>query len=124
MSVFVAVGSLPESPLHHLREHLRAALGDRAIPPLPHLSLYYIDEEDKGERDATKRKLLSELRILESGSGEHSEVKLACFFDDIEGEQDPELIGGFDGEEIWLVRCEGHVTGWEVMEKIPLIPRL
>ena len=120
MSVFVAVHSPPDSPLHLLREHLRAALGGRAIPPLPHLSLYYIDEADKEAREYTARKLKSELRVLESGRGEDSAVKLACFYDDIEGEQDPELIEGFAGVEVWLVKCEGPVPDWEIMEKFPL----
>ncbi|RDX47033.1 hypothetical protein OH76DRAFT_1406418 [Lentinus brumalis] len=121
MSVFVAVHSSPGSPLENLREHLRASLGDAAVPPVAHLSLYYIDEADKGERENTARRLKSELRVLEGGRGEESEVKIACFYDDIEEEQDPELIDGFEGEEIWMVRCEGPVPDWEVVEKFVLV---
>ncbi len=44
------------------------------------------------------------------------------FYDDIEQEQDPELVDGFEGEEIWLaVRCEGPVPDWEVMERVVLV---
>lgn len=120
MSVYIAVHSSPGSPLEKLRDHLRASLGDAAVPPVAHLSLYYIDDAHKDERENTARRLKSELRILEGGRGEESEVKIACFYDDIEEEQDPELIDGFDGEEIWMVRCEGPVPGWEVMEKFVL----
>ena len=116
MSVYIAVHS-SGTPLETLREHLRASLGDAAVPPVAHLSLYYIDEADKEEREHTARRLKSELRILEGGRGEDSVVKIACFYDDVEEEQDPELIDGFDGEEIWLVKCEGPVSSWEVMEK-------
>ncbi|RPD67955.1 hypothetical protein L226DRAFT_555675 [Lentinus tigrinus ALCF2SS1-7] len=120
MSVFVAVHSAHGSPLETLREHLRASLGDAAVPPVAHLSLYYIDKADKGEREYVARRLKSELRVLEGGRGDESVVKIACFYDDIEEEQDPELIDGFDGEEIWLVRCKGPVPSWEVLQKFIL----
>ena len=120
MSVYIAVHSSSGTPLETLREHLRASLGDAAVPPVAHLSLYYIDEADKEEREYIARRLKSELRILEGGRGEDSVVKIACFYDDVEEEQDPELIDGFEGEEVWLVRCEGPVSSWEVMEKFAL----
>ncbi len=121
MSVFVAVHSSPGSPLENLREHLRASLGDAAVPPVAHLSLYCIDEADEEARENTARRLKSDLRVLEGGRGEESEVRIACFYDDIEQEQDPELVGGFEGEEIWPVRCEGPVPDWEVMERVVLV---
>ena len=120
MSVYIAVHSSYGTPLETLRENLRASLGDAAVPPVAHLSLYYIDEADKEEREHTARRLKSELRILEGGRGEDSVVKIACFYDGVEEEQDPELIDGFEGEEVWLVRCEGPVSSWEVMEKFTL----
>ncbi|KAI0672715.1 2',3'-cyclic-nucleotide 3'-phosphodiesterase [Trametes maxima] len=124
MSVYVAVRSAPGSPLETLREHLRAALGpgEGAVPPIAHLSLYYIDDEDAEERERTAETLRSELRVLESGTGEERAVRLACVDDEVEAEQVPEILEGFDGEEIWVVRCEGPVPEWEVLEKIPLTP--
>ncbi|KAI0723720.1 hypothetical protein C8T65DRAFT_627177 [Cerioporus squamosus] len=99
----------PGSPLETLREHLRASLGEGAVPPVAHLSLYYINDADKEERENTARRLKSELRVLEGGTRRRKRE-----------EQDPELIDGFMGEEVWMVRCEGPVPGWEVMEKIVL----
>ncbi|KAI0361867.1 hypothetical protein OH77DRAFT_1416045 [Trametes cingulata] len=120
MSVFVAVHSPPGSPLETLRDHLREKLGEQAVPPVAHLSLYYIDDADKEERERTAETLRSELRVLESGQGEERSVRLACVDDDVEGEQEPEILEGFDGEEIWVVKCEGPVPEWEVLEKINL----
>ncbi|KAI0707912.1 hypothetical protein C8Q76DRAFT_135194 [Earliella scabrosa] len=121
MSVFVAVHSQPGTRLETLREHLRATLGEGVVPPLAHMSLYYIDEADKEERERTAQRLRRELRVLEGGSGQDSFVKLACFDDDIGGEQNPEVIDGFEGEEIWLMNCDGPVLGWEVIERFPLM---
>ncbi|KAI0374664.1 hypothetical protein BV20DRAFT_383416 [Pilatotrama ljubarskyi] len=118
MSVYVAVHSPPGSPLETLREHLREKLGEQAVPPVAHLSLYYIDDADKEERERTAETLRSELRVLESGRGEARSVSLACVDDD--GEQEPEILDSFDGEEIWVVKCEGPVPEWEVIEKIEL----
>ncbi|KAI0748698.1 hypothetical protein C8Q80DRAFT_1173177 [Daedaleopsis nitida] len=121
MSVFLAVHSPSDSPLETLREHLRASLGARAVPPLAHLSLYYIDDADKEERERTAQALKSQLRVLQGGRDDESVVKIACYYDDIEEEQDPELIDGLEGEEIWLVKCDGPVPSWEVLEKFPLV---
>ncbi|KAI8982859.1 2',3'-cyclic-nucleotide 3'-phosphodiesterase [Trametes punicea] len=121
MSVYVAVHTPPGSPLKTLREHLRARLGSEAVPPVAHLSLYYIDDADEAERARTAETLRSELRVLESGRGEERVVRLACVDDDVEGEQEPEILDGFDGDEIWVVRCEGPVPEWEVLEKISLV---
>ncbi|KAI0636422.1 2',3'-cyclic-nucleotide 3'-phosphodiesterase [Trametes polyzona] len=120
MSVYVAVHSAPGTPLEALREHLRRTLDESAVPPVAHLSLYYIDDADAEERARTAETLRSELRVLESagGEGEVRSVRLACV--DEEAGQEPEILEGFDGEEIWVVKCEGPVPGWEVLEKIPL----
>ncbi|KAI0647550.1 hypothetical protein C8Q79DRAFT_960043 [Trametes meyenii] len=120
MSVYVVVRSPPGSPLETLREHLRAALGDGAVPPVAHLSLYYIADEDAEERARTAETLRSELRVLESGTGEERAVRLACVDDEANGERVPEILEGFDSEGIWVVKCEGPVPEWEVLEKIPL----
>ncbi|KAI0807955.1 hypothetical protein C8Q74DRAFT_1343620 [Fomes fomentarius] len=122
-SVFVVVHSPLGSALETLRAHLRASLGrgspGSTVPPLAHMSLYYIDEDDRDEREVIARRLRSEGRVLEGGgAGEERFAKLACF--DEEG-QDPEVIDGFEGEEIWLVNCDGPVPGWEVLDRFPLV---
>lgn len=118
MSVFVVVHSRPRSALETLRDHLRASLGSSTVPPLAHMSLYYIDEDDRAEREITARRLRSQERVLEGGgAGEERFAKLACFNEEIEGE----VIDGFTGEEIWLVNCDGPVPGWEVLDRFPLV---
>ncbi|KAI9061481.1 hypothetical protein FKP32DRAFT_1631088 [Trametes sanguinea] len=120
MAVYVVVHSAPGSALETLREHFRAQLGAQAVPQLAHMSLYYIDDADREERGRIAEKLRSELRVLESGTGEESKAQLACVDDNVEGEQEPEILDGFDGEEIWVVKCDGPVPTWEILEKIPL----
>ncbi|KAH9848887.1 2',3'-cyclic-nucleotide 3'-phosphodiesterase [Lenzites betulinus] len=126
MSVYVAVHSAEGSPLEELRARLRKVLGEDAIPPVPHLSLYYIDDADAGQRERTAETLRSELRVLESGPREGGDrgVRLMCMDEEAEVEDGQErvvdILDGFDGEEIWVVRCEGPVRGWEVLEKIAL----
>ncbi|KAH9900876.1 hypothetical protein C8Q73DRAFT_637494 [Cubamyces lactineus] len=128
MSVFITVhtAGAQGAPLEAVRMHLRARLGDKgAIPPVAHMSLYYIDEADREERARMVERLRSELRVLESrGPDGESVIKLACVdegSEEGEGEKEPVILDGFDGEEIWVVRCDGPVSAWEVMEKIPLV---
>ncbi len=120
MSVYVAVRSAVGSPLENLREHLRAALGVEAVPPVAHLSLHYIDDADAEERARTAEALRSELWVMESREGEEQCIKLACVDPQAEGERELVILDGFDGEEIWIVKCEGPVAEWEVLEKIAL----
>ncbi|KAI0332567.1 hypothetical protein GY45DRAFT_1246518 [Cubamyces sp. BRFM 1775] len=123
MALYVVVHQTPGSELEKVREHLRARLGDKgAIPPVAHMSLYYIDEADREERERMAERLRSELRVLEGqGPDGESVLKLACVDDEREGEKEPVILEGFDGEEIWVVKCEGPVRDWEIMEKIPLV---
>ena len=72
MSVYARVhdtGALAE-----LRQHLRARLGDAAVPPIPHVSLYYIDNADAGEREKVREELKNKGRIVERADG----VALDC----------------------------------------------
>ncbi|KAI0658849.1 hypothetical protein C8Q70DRAFT_990964 [Cubamyces menziesii] len=128
MAVYITVrtAGAQGAPLETLRAHLRECLGEKgAIPPVAHMSLYYIDEADREERARAVERLRSELRLLESrGPDGENIVRLACV-DELEesegGEKEPVILDGFDGEEIWVVKCEGPVSEWEVMEKIPLV---
>jgi len=111
MSVYVAVHHTPE--LEMLRAHLREHLGDRAVPTIPHMSLYYIDEEDHEEREKAAQELRQKGRAVAHDGG--LTLNWAA-------EIPSDVLSGFDGAEIWVVRCEGPVPEWEVVKKITLIP--
>ncbi|KAI0780425.1 2',3'-cyclic-nucleotide 3'-phosphodiesterase [Trametes elegans] len=119
-SVYVAVHSAPGSPLEDLRTALEQAEGV-SVPPVAHLSLYYIDDADREERARTAETLRRELRVLESGTDEDRSLRLACVDENADDtSREPDILEGFDGEEIWVVRCEGPVPEWEVLERIKL----
>ncbi|TBU46448.1 hypothetical protein BD309DRAFT_988818 [Dichomitus squalens] len=132
MSVYVAAHSPAGSPLETLRAHLRAALGDAAVPPLAHLSLYYIDDADREQRRLTVEELLRQLRVRgrwagDSVVGSDSTVVLDCYADRLANEEGGlddnfhHLLDRVEGVEIWLITCDGPVEGWEVMEKFSLV---
>jgi len=84
-------------------------------PCFPHMSLYYIDDSEAGERQLVAGELLSSGRIVGDGGD-----KITCFTD-----TDPvghHTLCGFDGDEIWIVNCKGLVDQWEILEKFVLLP--
>lgn len=129
MSVYVAVHSPDGSPLETLRSHLRTALGDGVVPPVPHISLYYIDDADKDTRVSTLQDLCAHSRVIGVPIEERSvtadfagTVGLGCYASDEppKERESPSILRQIESKEIWLVRCEGPVEGWEVLQKFPL----
>ncbi|KAH9950249.1 hypothetical protein B0H21DRAFT_819381 [Amylocystis lapponica] len=112
MSVYVAAQHTPA--LAALRSHLARALGERAVPPVPHLSLHYVDDADAALRARAKADLEDAGRVRGGGAG----VALDCAAE--AGADGADVLEGFDGEEIWVVRCEGPVPSWEVLQKVVL----
>lgn len=118
-SVYVAVH--PTAELRALHAHVRGALGALGVgeprsPCFPHMSLCYVDDADAGERGAVVEGLVGSGRAVAVAGGEG--LALDCGGG---GEEEEERwLSGFDGEEIWVVRCEGPVEQWEVLDKFSL----
>ncbi len=112
MSVYVAVHHDPE--LSTLRESLKTTLGEKKVPPLAHVSLFYIDDSDIGERQKIADILAEEGRVIPHGT---DSVTLDCSSGDQQGQ---DLYSGFEGAEIWIASCDGPVPTWEIKEKIRL----
>lgn len=110
-SVFISVKKTTE--LVALHEHIMAAL-DRdgaspSAPAFPHMSISYIADEDGV---AERKKAADELRATAVIDG--SESSLRCG----NSEGGHVCLTGFEGTEVWVVRCEGPVQHWQVLHKI------
>lgn len=117
-SVYVAVNPSGDIVDLHNRVHENLGEGPRT-PAFPHLSLVYIadeDAEEEGERIAYYDLLKQKGIIGEKTEGE-GRVSLNCAFD---GEGFG-WIDSIDASEVWVVKCEGPVEGWQVLEKFALV---
>lgn len=115
-SVYVDIHTSPE--LSALHQHIQSAVkklegAEPRSPSFPHMSIYYIDDSDKHERQIAADALFSSGRAIQnqdnitlmcSGAGTHPAVPLT----------------GFDAEAIWIVKSEGPVEKWEMLKKITL----
>jgi 2',3'-cyclic-nucleotide 3'-phosphodiesterase len=111
-SIFVALAPSPD--LVSLRAALAAA--DTPHPPaFPHLSLYYIADEEAHTRERLLQELERENLVRQAADGH--EVVLECGAGS--GTADGALAG-FTGTQIWIVDCEGPVEGWKALDKILL----
>lgn len=114
MSVYVTVHHAGE--LNALRDALGKALGEQTVPPVAHVSLFYIDDSEPKVRQKAHDILEKEGRIVVRGE---DHVALDC----AEGEpesREPDLLDGFEGSEIWIAVCDGPVPTWVVKDRIKL----
>ena len=91
---------------NQISTHLRRRGLEPRAPRFPHMSLCYVAEEDKDHRDTTARVLRDTGVVRESVDAQS--VSLHC--GDVS-------LPGFDGVEIWVVKCDGPVETWEVDER-------
>ena len=113
-SVYVAL--LLSRELVELRAALSAALGSPGPgpPAFPHLSLYYIADEDAHARTRVMQEL--ERENVVAPSADERGIVLRCG----SGPDGPVTLDGFTGTQLWMVDCEGPVEEWEVLDKILL----
>ncbi|KAF7974849.1 hypothetical protein HWV62_11233 [Athelia sp. TMB] len=102
-SVYIDIEASPE--LIQLRDDIHAKLREHAsvhpkAPRFPHMSLYYIDDADAAERRTAAEDLQGQTQTHGGGT-----LKLGG-------------LSGFDGAEIWVVRCEGPVAEWAPLAKM------
>ncbi|KAG1727071.1 cyclic phosphodiesterase-like protein-domain-containing protein [Suillus paluster] len=87
----------------------------------PHMSLFYLDEKSKGDRQELGKQLERSERVRERTGRRVIEAALDCTLDGAEPEFD--AMYGFEGSSIWLVDCTGGVEDWKVLEKQKLKSR-
>lgn len=109
-SVYIAIRLTEDLAELHGKIHEKMGV-EAKTPCFPHVSLCYVSDEDAvgGERSRYGERLWKESEMIEE-FGEEEAVKL-----NLNGWKD-----GFVGSEIWVVRCEGPIEGWEPVEKIKL----
>lgn len=113
-SVFIDIQ--PTQELVGFQDQILTNLRRRGLEPsaprFPHMSLCYIADEDESERDRTAQ-VLRDTGVIGQRADPQS-ISFRC--------GDVSLIG-FNGAEIWVVKCDGPVETWEVEErKVKLTP--
>ncbi|KAJ3540973.1 hypothetical protein NMY22_g4081 [Coprinellus aureogranulatus] len=109
-SVFIRCKETPD--IMDLHSSFHKNLGIEVKTPLfPHLSVAYIEDGDaeQGERDRFVKELKEQGRVKEAGDS----VSLLCAMPD-------EWVDGFEAAEVWIVKCDGPVREWEVLDRIKL----
>jgi len=97
-----------------LHAHIHAALGSTDhpnTPRFPHLSVYYIADEDEARRREAAEKVREEGMVVDVDGG----VAVVG--------PGGERVEGFIATEVWIAQCDGPVEGWRVIEKITLGPK-
>lgn len=123
-SIYTAL--VPSTELAQLRLAVAQAGGPQggsrsagpAPPAFPHLSLYYIADEEAHARVRLLQELEREGVVRHSADG--LSVALRCAAGDGDGGGDDGVLESFTGTQIWIVDCEGPVEGWKVLDKILL----
>ncbi len=92
-------------------------LEERASPAFPHLSLFYIADEEAHARVRFLQEMEREGVVRHSQDG--LSVALRCGEGD-DGDEGDVVLQGFMGTQIWIVDCAGPVEEWKVLDKILL----
>ncbi|KAL5533251.1 hypothetical protein ACEPAF_5027 [Sanghuangporus sanghuang] len=115
----VLLDIIPTPALHLLREQLqkKALPYEARSPRYPHLSLFYVPDEHAEDRVRIRQALWRDCRDTHLGD------RIVFNIDPPkEGGAggDEERFEGFCASDIWIVRCEGAVEEWTVLDKIHL----
>jgi len=77
-----------------------------SAPRFPHMSLCYITNEDATERERTAQMLRNTSLVTENQDTQSMSLRCGAV-----------SLTGFDGEEIWAVKCEGPVETWKAHDR-------
>jgi 2',3'-cyclic-nucleotide 3'-phosphodiesterase len=125
LSIYIALA--PSIELAQLRSSALTGLGGGggpAPPAFPHLSLFYIADEEAHTRVRLLQEMEREGVVRHSADG--LSVALRCADQADSGAASGEdggggvLLEGFRATQIWIVDCEGPVEEWKVLDKILL----
>lgn len=108
-SVYISVQPTELLAALHAQVHSSLQI-DPKTPLFPHISLCYIADEDRDERENYFEELQNSGRVRANGQG----VALHC------GLTEEDWMSQFIASEIWLIQCDGPVKTWSIVEKIQL----
>lgn len=124
-SIYITLLASPPTELAQLRSALlQVVVGGsgekaRASPSFPHLSLFYIADEEAHTRVRLLQEMEREGVVKHSADG--LSVALRCTAGEDGGGGDGDgVLEGFTATQIWIVDCEGPVEEWKVLDKILL----
>lgn len=129
LSIYIALA--PSNELAQLRSSaLKVGLGggpgpgrnpEQASPAFPHLSLFYIADEEAHTRVRFLQEMEREGVVRHSADGLSVALRCAQAGAGAGGDGDAvTVLEGFTATQIWIVDCEGPVEGWKVLDKILL----
>ncbi len=118
LSIYIALA--PSTELAQLRTALLVGNPERkASQAFPHLSLFYVADEEAHARVRLLQEMEREGVVRHSADG--LTVALRCGTGGGEDGRDGGVVlEGFTGTQIWIVDCEGPVEEWKVLDKILL----
>ena len=124
-SVLAVIVSSPETLALHTKIHESLKIRNPRSPMFPHMSIYYIDDEEAEERARVLRELKDNGTVvrIKDGVQIHTSGGPAGIPTGSETRPLPhgDALQGFDGVEIWAVLCDGPVESWTVLEKVELV---
>ncbi|KAF7343377.1 hypothetical protein MVEN_01770000 [Mycena venus] len=112
-SLSVTVKKTPDLMTLHdtIDAHLKLNNIENRGGRFPHMSLFYLDEAVPGDRQRLPERLQRRGLVTSTREG----ILLNCFLDDAAFV--PVSLPSFNGEEIWLVDCNGPVAEWKMLDK-------
>lgn len=110
-SVYIPVKLSPELSTLHQEVHAALRVHPKT-PAYPHVSLCYVS--DKDAEKGLRRQFAESLQVKEESDG------IALGVDGGRDESEDDGMASFRANEIWIVRCEGPVETWEVLDIIEL----
>lgn len=133
LSIYIALA--PSTELAQLRASLSQAgaklvleksssSSSPLLPAFPHLSLFYVGDEEAHVRVRLLQEMEREGVVRHSDDG--LSVALRCAESTADGGEGggggggEGLLEGFTATQIWIVYCEGPVEEWKVLDKILL----
>jgi len=133
LSIYIALVA-PSTELAQLRATLTQALtnavggggptnpesAQRQLPAFPHLSLFYIADEEAHTRVRLLQEMEREGVVRHSADGLTVALRCGTEAQAQAGDEDAGVLEGFTGAQIWIVDCEGPVEEWKVLDKILL----
>ena len=123
-SVLAVIEPSPEIIALHTKVGENLKTPNRESPMFPHMSIYYIDDAEAGERSRVLQELKDNGTVIETGEGVQIHTSGGPIGIPTGSEARPlpqgDALRGIDVAEIWVVLCDGPVETWTVLEKVGL----